>query len=98
MRQVMTFALEGTVADMRELLLQYGAQEGKEEKLRWPICQDGPTSRTTAAKPFMGTTAISAHVELPWKGQTSDETLLDSMRGEKSCLLHVPALSGPVHI
>ena len=36
----MTFALEGTVADMRELLLQYGAQEGKEEKLRWLICQD----------------------------------------------------------
>ena len=36
----MTFALEDTVADMRELLLQYGAQEGKEEKLRWLICQD----------------------------------------------------------
>ena len=26
---------------MRELLLQYGAEEeGKEEKLRWLICQD----------------------------------------------------------
>ena len=36
----MTFALEGTVADMRELLLEYGAEEGKEEKLRWLICQD----------------------------------------------------------
>ena len=56
------------------------------------------TSRTTAAKPFIGMTAISAHVELPWKGQTSDETLLDIVRGEKSCLLHAPALSGPVHI
>ena len=36
----MTFALEGTVADMRLLLLEYGAEEGKEEKLRWLICQD----------------------------------------------------------
>ena len=25
---------------MRELLLEYGAEEGKEEKLRWLICQD----------------------------------------------------------
>ena len=36
----MTFALEDTVADMRELLLEYGAEEGKEGKLRWLICQD----------------------------------------------------------
>ena len=36
----MTFALEGTVADMRGLLLEYGAEEGKEEKLRWLICHD----------------------------------------------------------
>ena len=40
MRYVMTFALEGTVADMLELLLEYGAEEVKEEKLRWLICQD----------------------------------------------------------
>ena len=25
---------------MRELMLEYGAEEGKEEKLRWLICQD----------------------------------------------------------
>ena len=37
---MLTFALEGTVADMRELLLQYGSQEGKEEKMGWLICQD----------------------------------------------------------
>ena len=36
----MTFALEGTVGTMRDLLLEYGAEEGKEEKLRWLICQD----------------------------------------------------------
>ena len=36
----MTFALEDTVADMRELLLEHGAEEGAEEKLRWLICQD----------------------------------------------------------
>ena len=36
----MTFALEDTVADMRELLLEYGAEESKEEKLRWIIWQD----------------------------------------------------------
>ena len=36
----MTFALEGTVGTMRDLLLEYGAQESKEEKLRGLICQD----------------------------------------------------------
>ena len=36
----MTFALEDTVADMRLLLLEYGAEESKEEKLRWLKCQD----------------------------------------------------------
>ena len=36
----MTFAPEGTVGTMRDLLLEYGAEEGKEEKLRWLICQD----------------------------------------------------------
>ena len=36
----MTFALEDAVADMRELLIEYGAEERKEEKLRWLICQD----------------------------------------------------------
>ena len=30
----------------------------------------------------MGTTAISAHVELPWKGRTSDETFLDEIWGK----------------
>ena len=46
----------------------------------------------------MGTTVISAHVELLWRGRTSDETFLDSMCGEKTCLLHVPVLSEPVRI
>ena len=36
----MTFALGDAVGAMRELLLEYGAEEGKEEKLRWLICQD----------------------------------------------------------
>ena len=36
----MTFALEDAIADMRELLLEYGAEESKEEKLRLLICQD----------------------------------------------------------
>ena len=36
----MVFAPTETVGTMRELLLEYGAEEGKEEKLRWLICQD----------------------------------------------------------
>ena len=36
----MGFAPAETVGTMRELLLEYGAEEGKEEKLRWLICQD----------------------------------------------------------
>ena len=36
----MTFAHEDNVTHMRKLLLEYGAEEGKEEKLRWLICQD----------------------------------------------------------
>ena len=36
----MVFAPAETVGTMRELLLEYGAEEGKEEKLRWLICQD----------------------------------------------------------
>ena len=50
----MTFALEGTVADMRELLLQYGAQEGKEEKLRWLICQDAANLAHPRTEAFYG--------------------------------------------
>ena len=50
----MTFALEGTVADMRELLLQYGAQEGKEEKLRWLICQDAANLAHHRREAFYG--------------------------------------------
>ena len=37
------FAPAETLGDMRELLLEYGADEGKEEKLRWLICQDAAT-------------------------------------------------------
>ena len=36
----MVFAPSETVGTMRDLLLEYGAEEGKEEKLRWLICQD----------------------------------------------------------
>ena len=36
----MVFAPAETVGTMRELLLEYAAKEGKEEKLRWLICQD----------------------------------------------------------
>ena len=36
----MVFAPAETVGTMRELLIEYGAEEGKEEKLRWLICQD----------------------------------------------------------
>ena len=36
----MVFAPSETVGSMRDLLLEYGAEEGKEEKLRWLICQD----------------------------------------------------------
>ena len=79
----MVFAPAETVADMRELLLEYGAEEGKEEKLRWLICQDAANLAHHRCEAFHGTTAISAHVEPPWRGQTSDETCLDSMRGEK---------------
>ena len=50
----MTFALEGTVADMRELLLQYGAQEGEEEKLRWLICQDAANLAHHRREAFYG--------------------------------------------
>ena len=39
----------------------------------------------------MGNTAISAHVELPWKGRTSDESFLGDVWG-KQCLLHVTSL------
>ena len=50
----MTFALEGTVADMRELLLQYGAEEGKEEKLLWLICQDAANLAHHRREAFLG--------------------------------------------
>ena len=36
----MVFAPSETVGTMRDHLLEYGAEEGKEEKLRWLICQD----------------------------------------------------------
>ena len=36
----MTFALEDNGTEMRKQLLEYGAEEGKEEKLRSLICQD----------------------------------------------------------
>ena len=36
----MVFASSETVGTMRDLLLEYGAEEGKEEKLRWLFCQD----------------------------------------------------------
>ena len=53
-RQVLTFALEDNVEDMRELLLQYGAQENKEEKLRWLICQDAANLAHHRRKAFYG--------------------------------------------
>ena len=36
----MVFAPSETVGTMRDLLLEYGAEESKEEKQRWLICQD----------------------------------------------------------
>ena len=36
----MVCAPSETVGTMRDLLLEYGAEEGKAEKLRWLICQD----------------------------------------------------------
>ena len=50
----MTLALEDTVADMREPLLQYGAQERKEEKLRWLICQDAANLAHHRREAFYG--------------------------------------------
>ena len=58
----MTFALEGTVADMRELLLQYGAQESKEEKLRWLICQDAANLAHHRREAFYGDDLSGQHV------------------------------------
>ena len=54
MRWVLPFALEGTVADMRELLLEYGAEEGNEEKLRWLICQDAANLAHHRREAFQG--------------------------------------------
>ena len=79
----MTFALEGAVGDMRELLLEYGAEEGKEEKLRWLICQDAANLAHHRREAFHGDDRHLTPCGVPWKGQTSDETLLDNMRGDK---------------
>ena len=50
----MTFAPAETVGDMRELLLEYGADEGKEEKLRWLICQDAANLAHHRREAFYG--------------------------------------------
>ena len=50
----MTFALEDNVTDMRKQLLEYGAEEGKEEKLRWLICQDAANLAHHRREAFYG--------------------------------------------
>ena len=50
----MTFALEDNVTDMRKQLLEYGAEEGKEEKLRWLICQDAANLAHHCREAFYG--------------------------------------------
>ena len=50
----MTFAREDNVTDMRKLLLEYGAEEGKEEKLRWLICQDAANLAHHRREAFYG--------------------------------------------
>ena len=50
----MTFALEDTVADLRELLLEYGAEEGKEQKLRRLICKDAANLAHHRREAFYG--------------------------------------------
>ena len=39
---------------MRDLLLEYGAEEGKEEKLRWLICQDAANLAHHRREAFYG--------------------------------------------
>ena len=50
----MVFAPAETVGTMRELLLQYGTQEGKEEKLRWLICQEAANLAHHRREAFYG--------------------------------------------
>ena len=50
----MVFAPAETVGTMRELLLEYGAEEGKEEKLRWLICQDAANLAHHHCEAFYG--------------------------------------------
>ena len=50
----MVFAPTENVGTMRELLLEYGAEEGKEEKLRWLICQDAANLSHHRREAFYG--------------------------------------------
>ena len=50
----MVFAPAETVGTMRDLLLEYGAGEGKEEKLRWLICQDAANLAHHRREAFYG--------------------------------------------
>ena len=50
----MVFAPAETVGTMRDLLLEYGAEEGKEEKLRWLICQDAANLAHHRREAFYG--------------------------------------------
>ena len=79
----------------RELLLEYGAQEGKEENLRWLICQGAANLAHHRREAFYGDDHDLSPCGAAMERATSDETLLDSMRGEKSCLLHVSTRTTP---
>ena len=50
----MTFAHAETVEDMRQLLLEHGEDERKEEKLRWLICQDAANLAHHRREAFYG--------------------------------------------
>ena len=50
----MVFAQAETVGTMRDLLLEYGAEEGKEEKLRWLICKDAANLAQHRREAFYG--------------------------------------------
>ena len=50
----MVFAPSETVGTMRDLLLEHGAEEGKEEKLRLLICQDAANLAHHRREAFYG--------------------------------------------
>ena len=50
----MVFAATETVGTMRDLLLEYGAEESKEERLRWLICQDAANLAHHRREAFYG--------------------------------------------